>query len=113
MIRTGGKQYKVSEGDVIEVERAGNGSDTFELKPLLLVDDDGKTRAGGDISGATVTAKVVGDARGPKVKIFKYRSKSRYRRNLGHRQPYSRIEISKIKVSKGRSTSRPKKSEDS
>lgn len=79
---------------------------------MLVVDDDGRTRAGGDISGATVTAKVVGEAKGPKVNIFKYRAKTRTRRNLGHRQRYSRLEISQIKLSKGRSSSRSKKSEE-
>ena len=112
VVRTGGKQYKVSEGDVIEVEKLSDGSGTIRLTPLLVVDDEGKARTGGEISGASVTAKVVGESKGPKLKIFKYRSKSRYRRNLGHRQRYSRLEISQIKLSKGRS-SRSKKSEES
>ncbi len=112
VIRTGGKQYKVSEGDVIDVELVGNGSDTVDLTPVLVVDDDGKARAGSDLSGAKVTGKILGETKGPKVKIFKYQAKSRYRRNLGHRQRYSQVEISKIKLSKGRSTSKAKKSEE-
>jgi large subunit ribosomal protein L21 len=112
VIRTGGKQYKVSEGDVIDVELVPDGSGNVELTPVLVVDDDGKARAGGDLSGAKVTAKVLGESKGPKVNIFKYQAKTRTRRNLGHRQRYSQVEISKIKVTKGRSTSKAKKSED-
>lgn len=110
VIRAGGKQFKVAEGDVIEVERLDGSSATVEFTPLLVVDDKGKTRTGGaDLSGATVTAKVVGEARGPKVRIFKYRSKTRYRRRQGHRQSYSRVEIDSIDL---KGSSRSKKAEE-
>ena len=114
IIRSGGKQYKVSEGDVLDVEKVGDGSGTVELTPVLVVDDKGKARAGKDLKSASVTAKIVGENKGPKVDIFKYRSKTRTRRNLGHRQKYTTVEISKIKLTKGRAkaTSPKSKQED-
>ena len=112
VVRSGGKQYKVSEGDVIEVELVGDDSGNVELTPVLVVDDDGKARAGSEVTGASVTAKVLGETKGPKVNIFTYRAKTRTRRNVGHRQRYSQIEISKIKLGRGRSSSRSKKSEE-
>jgi large subunit ribosomal protein L21 len=112
IVRSGGKQYKVSEGDVIDVELVGNGSGSVELTPVLIVDDKGQARSGRDISGAKVTGKIVGESKGPKVDIFKYRSKTRYRRNQGHRQRYSQVEIAKIRLTKGRSTPKTKKSEE-
>jgi large subunit ribosomal protein L21 len=101
VIRSGGKQYKVSEGDVIDVEKVGEGSSTIKLTPVLVVDDKGKATSGKDLKSASVTAKIVGENKGPKVDIFKYRSKTRYRRNLGHRQKYTTVEISKISLSGG------------
>ena len=114
VIRTGGKQYKVSEGDVIDVEKVGDGSGTVELTPVLVVDDKGKATSGKDLKSASVTAKIVGENKGPKVDIFKYRSKTRYRRNAGHRQKYTTVEISKIRLTKSRakSTTAKTKQED-
>ena len=87
IIRAGGKQYKVAEGDVIEIERTKEDSDTVEFVPLLVVDDKGKTRsAKSDLADARVTATIVGETKGPKVNVAKYRNKTGYRRNAGHRQ---------------------------
>ena len=98
VIRAGGKQFKVAEGDVIEIERVA-GDSKLEFTPLLVVDDDGNAHAAKDsLAKAKVTGKVVGDAKGPKVHIFRYRNKTRYRRRTGHRQKYSSIEISGIKM---------------
>ena len=105
VIRAGGKQHKVAKGDIIEVERVKE-SGTLEFTPLLIVDDKGKVRSGhSELSKALVTAKVLEEMKGPKVEVYKYRNKSRYRRHAGHRQKYSKIEISGIKLSGGKSSS--------
>ncbi len=104
IIRAGGKQHKVAKGDVIEVERVKDASDTIEFVPLLVVDDKGKTLSGrSDLAKARVTATVVGETKGPKIEVVKYRNKTGYRRNTGHRQKYTTIQISDIKTSAGRS----------
>ena len=104
IIRAGGKQHKVAKGDVIEVERIKDtSSETLEFVPLLVVDDKGKTRSGrSDLSAARVTATVLGEAKGPKIEVVKYRNKTGYRRNTGHRQKYTTIQISDIKLTGGR-----------
>jgi large subunit ribosomal protein L21 len=104
VIRAGGKQHKVAEGDIIEVERI-KGSGTVEFTPLLIVDDKGKVQAGrGELGKAVVTAKILGEVRGAKVDVYKFRNKTGYRRHTGHRQSYSQIEISGIKLSGGTAT---------
>lgn len=105
IIRAGGKQAKVRSGDVIEVERVKNAGDTIEFEPLLVVDDDGGTHSGGtSLSGATVTAKVLGEVKGDKVDIFKYKNKTGYSRRMGHRQTYTRLEITGISLPSSKST---------
>ena len=112
VIRAGGKQYKVSEGDVIAIERIGGDRSDVEFTPLLVVDDDGNAHVErAALDKARVKGQVVAESKGTKVKIFKYRSKSRYRRTTGHRQKYSNVEISTIALG-GRKTSK-KKSEES
>jgi len=98
VIRTGGKQYKVEVGDVIDVERlAGEDGASLELEPLLVVDDDGKvTSAAADLAKAKVTASVVDQHRGPKLRVFTYKNKSRQRRTLGHRQSLTRLKVDRI-----------------
>ncbi len=99
IIRAGGKQYKVAPGDVIDIERVKEGGGTVEFTPLLVVDDDGATHsAKADLARARVTASVLGEAKGPKVDIVKYRNKSGYRRHLGHRQKYTTIQIGDINL---------------
>jgi len=98
IIRAGGKQAKVHEGDVLDVERI-KGSDKVSYTPLLIVSDDGSVIADRDaLSKASVTAKIVGESAGPKVDIFKYKNKTGYRRRQGHRQKYTTIEVTKIKT---------------
>ena len=101
VIRTGGKQERVAEGDTLEVEKLGldEGAEvTFE--PILLVDGD-TVLAGTALSGASVAARVVGTAKGPKINGMTYKNKTNSRRRFGHRQHYDRIEITGIKKGKG------------
>jgi large subunit ribosomal protein L21 len=107
VIRAGGKQHKVAQGDIIEVERV-KGSDTVRFTPLLVVDDKGNVRSGrSELSKAVVTAKVLGETKGAKLDVYKFRNKTGYRRHTGHRQSYSRLEISGIKLSGGESAEEP------
>ena len=111
VIRAGGKQFKVSKGDVIEIERVPD-SGTIEFTPLLVVDDKGKTRsAKKDLASARVTATVIGETKGPKVEVFRYRNKTGYRRKTGHRQRYTSVKISDIKLTAGRSKATSEKEE--
>jgi large subunit ribosomal protein L21 len=101
IIRTGGKQSKVHEGDIIDVERLrAEGEVTFI--PVLVVDDKGKVFSSRqELSTAKVTAKVLGESAGEKIDIFKYKAKTGYRRRGGHRQRYTQIEVTKIQLPKG------------
>ena len=94
VIETGGKQYKVEPGDQLDVERLARRRVT--LRPVLLVDGDTVLATASQLEGASVTARVVGDAKGPKIDGFTYKNKSNQRRRWGHRQKYSTIEITGI-----------------
>ena len=96
IIRAGGKQSKVSEGDVLDVERLKEtGEVTFT--PLLIVKDDGTVISDRKkLEKAKVTAEVMGEHRGTKVEVFKYKNKTGYRRSAGHRQTYTTIKVKKI-----------------
>jgi large subunit ribosomal protein L21 len=99
VIRTGGKQYRVSEGERLDVERlSGDGDVTFT--PVLLVDGEDVIASPGDLSGVSVSARIVGDAKGPKITGFTYKNKTNQRRRWGHRQKYSTIEITGISKAK-------------
>jgi len=96
IIRAGGKQAKVHEGDVLDVELIKN-TDDVSYTPLLIVNDDGSVVADTKALGkASVTVEVIGDSKGPKIDIFKYKNKTGYRRRYGHRQKYSRIKVTAI-----------------
>lgn len=109
IIRAGGKQSKVSEGDVLDVERLkATGEVTFT--PLLIVKDDGTVISDAKkLEKAKVTAEIVGEHRGEKIEVFKYKNKTGYRRHSGHRQTYTTIKVKKITVSGG---GKKKKAED-
>jgi len=97
IIRAGGKQAKVREGDVIDVERIKSADDEVTFTPLLVVADDGSVVSDAkSLEKATVTAKILGESQGEKIDIFKYKNKTGYRRRQGHRQKYTRIEVTKI-----------------
>jgi large subunit ribosomal protein L21 len=96
VIKSGGKQHKVQAGDVIEVEKIVHEGETMTFRPLLVVDDDGTTHVGAEAAKATVTAKPLGEKKGDKVRIFKYRPKSGYAQRGGHRQLLTLLEIEGI-----------------
>jgi large subunit ribosomal protein L21 len=96
VIKTGGKQHRVKPGDVIEVEYMHGLGDTVTFHPLLVVDDDGKTHFGKQAEGAVVTAKPVGEQKGDKVRVMKYKNKTGYSRRQGHRQLMTLLEISDV-----------------
>jgi large subunit ribosomal protein L21 len=100
VIRAGGKQRKVQPGDVLEVEHVPAGGEALEFAPILVVDDEGKAHVGKGLEGAVVTARPVGEKKGEKVKVFRYRPKTGYARRGGHRQLYTLIEIQEVKLPK-------------
>ena len=96
VIKTGGKQYRVEEGQELLVERLGQDDGTVQLTAVLLVDGDDVVSSPDALAKAKVSAKVVGEGKGPKVTGFKYKNKSNQRRRWGHRQHYTSIEITGI-----------------
>ena len=96
VIATGGKQYRVAQGERLDVERLGATDGDVSFAPVLLVDGDTVLAGPGDLAGAAVTARVVGEAKGPKIRGFTYKNKSNNRRHWGHRQRYATIEITGI-----------------
>jgi len=100
IVETGGKQYRVSEGQVIEVEKLdAPAGDTVTLDRVLMVADGEQVRVGKPlVEGAQVQARVVNQGRGHKVIVFKYKPKIRYRVKSGHRQSITRLQIEKIIV---------------
>jgi|SRR5687768_16975760 large subunit ribosomal protein L21 len=108
VIKTGGKQQKVQAGDVIEVEKLVADGETVEFHPLLVVDDDGKTHVGAEAAKAVVVAKPLGEKKGEKVKVFKYRPKSGYARKAGHRQLLTMLEVTEVNMPSRRPSSHKK-----
>ena len=100
IIETGGKQYKVAEGDTLFIEKlpveAGD-TVTFD-KVLAVLDGDKATFGAPVVDGAKVTASVVKNGKGKKIIVFKYKPKKGYRRKQGHRQPYTKVTIGKIEA---------------
>lgn len=99
IIATGGKQYKVTEGDIIKVEKLGveaGGTVTFDQ--VLAVKGDDLTVGCPTVAGATVTASVVKEGKAKKVIVYKYKRKSGYHKKQGHRQLYTQVKIEKINV---------------
>jgi len=95
VIATGGKQYRVAQGERLDVEKLGTSEGDVTFTPVLVVDGD-TVHAGSGLAGAEVTARVVGEAAGPKINGFTYKPKSNSRRRWGHRQHYATIEITGI-----------------
>ena len=96
VIKTGGKQYRVEQGQRLEVERLGTIDGELALAPILLVDGDTVLSTPSQLEKASVAAKVVGEVKGPKITGFTYKNKTNNHRRWGHRQKYATIEITKI-----------------
>lgn len=96
IIKSGGKQYRVTEGDVVRLEKLDvDAGDSIEL-PVLLVGGDSVTVGAPFVDGASVQAEVVGHGRGPKVHVLKFKAKNNYRRNTGHRQDFTEVRITSV-----------------
>lgn len=97
VIKSGGKQHKVSVGQVIEVEKLASDGKTYVFEEVLLVVDGDNVEIGTPyLSGIKVYADVVAEVKGDKIEVFKYKSKSRYRKHTGHRQKYTQVKINGI-----------------
>ena len=96
IIATGGKQYKVSEGDIITIEKLGvEAGETVTFDQVIAV-NDGSLKVADDVKNATVTASVVKEGRGKKVVVYKYKRKTGYHKKNGHRQQFTAVKIEKI-----------------
>lgn len=104
IIKTGGKQYRVEKGDVIDVEKitlARSNQKTYKFDEVLLLNDGKEVLVGAPtVANAQVEAKIVEQGKSEKVIVYKYKAKKDYRRKQGHRQPYTRLEITKVGLKK-------------
>lgn len=99
VIVTGGKQYKVSEGDVLYIEKLDVEADSdISFDQVLAVGTDKGLKAGKDCAKAAVNAKVIKNGKGKKITVFTYKAKKDQKRKMGHRQPYTKVEITSIKA---------------
>jgi large subunit ribosomal protein L21 len=101
IVKTGGKQYKVAEGDVIEVEKlAGIAGDEVALQAVLLVDGEDLVTDATKLANVAVTGEVVAHTKGPKIRIHKFKSKTGYHKRQGHRQPLTQVKVTGISSGK-------------
>ena len=96
IIATGGKQYRVSEGDTIYIEKLDNEAGDIVSFPVMMLSVETIEVGSPYIEGATVTGKIVRHGKGEKITILKYKSKKNYRRKAGHRQPFTQVEITGV-----------------
>ena len=97
VIETGGKQYKVQYGDVIYVEKLAAEEDSFvEFKVVALSDENGVKIGTPSVEGASVTGKVLKNGKGKKITVFTYKAKKNEQRKMGHRQPYTKVQIEAV-----------------
>jgi large subunit ribosomal protein L21 len=98
ILETGGKQYKVQEGDVLFIEKlAAEEGETVNFDKVLMVGrEEGVVVGAPTVAGATVSAKVIGHGKAKKIIVFKYKAKKNARKKQGHRQPYTKVQIDKI-----------------
>lgn len=100
VIQTGGKQYKVAKGDIVKIEKLSGEhkeGDKVTFDEVLLVDTGKDTTLGTPhVKGAKVEAKIVELGRDPKISVIHFKSKSRYHKKIGHRQPFTKVEITKV-----------------
>jgi large subunit ribosomal protein L21 len=98
IVRSGGRQHKVAVGDVLEVDRLEDAvGSTVSLTPLLVVDGDAVTSDASELDSTSVTAEVLAEIKGPKIRILKFKNKTGYRKRQGHRQRYTKIKVTDIK----------------
>ena len=101
IVKTGGKQYKVAVGDVVEVEKVSGGpGDSVALPALLVVDGSAVTSDADTLAKVAVTAEVVAQTKGPKIRIHKYKNKTRYHKRQGHRQKLTQLKVTDIAAGK-------------
>ena len=99
IVRAGGRQEKVSVGDVLIIDKVGgNAGDSIDLTPLLVVDGTTVTSDASKLAKVSVTAEVVGPVKGPKITIMKFKNKTGYRKRQGHRQHLTQVKITSIDV---------------
>jgi large subunit ribosomal protein L21 len=97
IVKTGGKQYKVAEGDVLEVEKlSAAAGDEVALPAVLLVDGDTVTHDAEALANVAVTAEVLAQVKGPKIRIHKFKNKTRYHKRMGHRQQLTKLQVMEI-----------------
>ena len=96
VIKTGGKQYKVSQGQNLKIEKIDGENGTVIKFPTLLVAEEENARLGQPELGELVEGKILEQGRGKKIHVIKFKNKTRYKKNVGHRQPYTKVEITKI-----------------
>ena len=97
IVRSGGQQHKVAVGDVIEIDKVVTTvGESLVLPTVLLVDGDTVTAGSDDLAKVAVTAEVLGETKGPKITILKYKNKTGYRRRQGHRQRYTQVKVTDI-----------------
>ena len=98
IIETGGKQYKVAQGDIITVEKLGvEAGQDYTFDKVLVLAKDGDVKVGAPyVEGAAVTASVIGDGKAKKVVVYKYKPKKGFHKKKGHRQPFTKLEIKSI-----------------
>jgi large subunit ribosomal protein L21 len=112
VIQTGGKQYRIAEGDILSVEHLTGDNKDLLFDKVLLYTADGTTKVGTPyVSGITVKAKLLGDEKGEKIRVSKYKAKVRYRRVTGHRQLLSKIQIESIGTGSAKKEAAPAKVE--
>ena len=97
IVKAGGHQDKVAVGDVVIIDMVeAEVGETLELEPVMIVDGETALVGSDKLKGKTVKVEVIGDAKGPKIRIIKYKNKTGYRKRLGHRQPLTVVEIKEI-----------------
>ncbi len=98
IVRSGGRQHKVAVGDVLEIDKVdAKAGDTVALTPLLLVDGEMITADATALGKVSVTAEVIAETKGPKIKIIKFKNKTGYKKRQGHRQRYTQVKVTGIK----------------
>ncbi len=97
IVRSGGRQHKVAVGDVVEIDRVGGAAGaSVSLQPLLLVDGTSVTSDASALASASVTAEVLAETKGPKIRIVKFKNKTGYKKRQGHRQKYTQVRVTGI-----------------